>query len=194
MAAYVRFGLPCAAVWVVYLLAFWPGILTEDSIEQWTDMTSGVIRGYHSPLQTILHSLLTRLWLSPAIIVLAQIAALSAAYTMVAAECAARNAPRWLLAATTLLVAALPANGFIVVTLWKDVPYSIALLMITALTLRLARSGGRFRAASTWWPWPSHSPRRRRSATTDCPRWRSSCCCSSGRYRCRDAPRGRSPR
>ena len=135
MAAYVRFGLPCAAVWVVYLLAFWPGILTEDSIEQWTDMTSGVIRGYHSPLQTILH---------------------------------------WLLAATTLLVAALPANGFIVVTLWKDVPYSIALLMITALTLRLARSGGRFRAASTWWPWPSHSPRRRRSATTDCPRWRSS--------------------
>ena len=145
MAAYVRFGLPCAAVWVVYLLALWPGILTEDSIEQWTDMTSGVIRGYHSPLQTILHWLLTRLWLSPAIIVLAQIAALSAAYTMVAAECAARNAPRWLLAATTLLVAALPANGFIVVTLWKDVPYSIALLMITALTLRLARSGGRFR-------------------------------------------------
>ncbi|MFI5075764.1 MAG: hypothetical protein ACHQRO_00400, partial [Vicinamibacteria bacterium] len=144
MAAYARFGLPCAAVWVVYLLAFWPGILTEDSIEQWTDMTSGVIRGYHSPLQTILHWLLTRLWLSPAIIVMAQIAALSAAYAMVAAECAARNAPRWLLVATTLLVAALPANGFIVVTLWKDVPYSIALLTITALTLRLARSGGRF--------------------------------------------------
>ena len=68
MAAYVRFGLPCAAVWVVYLLAFWPGILTEDSIEQWTDMTSGVLRGYHSPLQTTLHWLLTRLWFSPAII------------------------------------------------------------------------------------------------------------------------------
>jgi hypothetical protein len=152
MAAYVRYGLPCAAVWVVYLLAFWPGILTEDSIEQWTDMTSGVIRGYHSPLQTTLHWLLTRLWFSPAIIIVAQIAALSAAYAMVARECAARNAPRWLLNTTTLLVAAWPANGFLVVTLWKDVPYSIALLWITALTLRLARLGsapsvGRFDVA-----------------------------------------------
>ena len=144
MAAYVRYGLPCAAVWVIYLLAFWPGILTEDSIEQWTDMTSGVLRGYHSPLQTTLHWLLTRLWFSPAIIVVAQIAALSAAYAMVARECAARNAPRWLLNTTTLVVAAWPANGFLVVTLWKDVPYSIALLWITALTLQLARAGGRF--------------------------------------------------
>jgi hypothetical protein len=110
--ACVRYGWPCAAVWVVYLLAFWPGILTEDSIEQWTDMTLGVV--------------------------LAQIAALSGAYALVAAECTARNAPRSLLAATTLVVAALPANGFLAVTLWKDVPYSIALLWITALTLRLA--------------------------------------------------------
>lgn len=71
-------------------------------------------------------------------VVLAQIAALSGAYALVAAECTARNAPRSLLAATTLVVAALPANGFLAVTLWKDVPYSIALLWITALTLRLA--------------------------------------------------------
>ena len=139
----VRYALPCVAVWSLYLLAFWPGILTEDSIEQWTDMTSGVIRGYHSPLETVLHWLLTRVWLSPAVIVLAQIAALSAAYAMVAAECAARRAPRWLLAATTAVVALLPANGFLVVTLWKDVPYATALLWVTALTLRLARSGGR---------------------------------------------------
>jgi hypothetical protein len=145
---YLRYGLPCAAVWTVYLLAFWPGILTEDSIEQWTDMTTGVIRGYHSPLQTVLHGLLTRVWSSPAMIVLAQIAALSAAYATVAAECAARQAPRWLLAATTFVVAALPANGFLVITLWKDIPYSIALLWLAAVTLRLARSGGRFTGAS----------------------------------------------
>jgi hypothetical protein len=142
--SYLRYGLPCAVVWLGYLLAFWPGILTEDSVEQWTDMTSGVIRGYHSPLETVIHWLLTRLWLSPAMVVLAQIAALSAAYAMVASEAAARRAPQWLLAATTLLMAALPANGFLVVTLWKDVPYSIALLWVLALTLRLARSGGRF--------------------------------------------------
>jgi hypothetical protein len=142
--AYLRYGVPCAAVWIVYLLAFWPGILTEDSIEQWTDMTTGVIRGYHSPLQTALHWLLTRLWHSPVIIVLGQIAALSAAYAAVARECAARSAPRWLLAATTVLVAVLPANGFLVITLWKDVPYTIALFWIAASTLRLARSDGRF--------------------------------------------------
>jgi hypothetical protein len=79
---------------------------------------------------------------------MAQIAAMSAACAMIAAECAARNAPRWLLAATTLLVAGLPANGFLAITLWKDVPYSIALLWLTGLTLRLARSGGQFNVAS----------------------------------------------
>jgi len=144
----LRYGFPCAAVWTIYLLAFWPGILTEDSIEQWTDLTSGVIRGYHSPLQTSIHGLLTRVWNSPAIVVLAQILALSAAYTAVATECAARMAPRWLLATTTVLVSTIPANGFLVVTLWKDVPYAVALLWIAALTLRLARLGGRM--ASRW--------------------------------------------
>lgn len=140
LASWLRYGLPCAAVWLAYLLAFWPGILTEDSFEQWADMTSGVIRGYHSPLQTILHWLLTRVWDSPAMLVLAQIAALSAAYTMVAAECAARGAPRWLLAATTTAMALLPGNGFMVVSLWKDVPYAVALLWVTGSTLKLARS------------------------------------------------------
>jgi hypothetical protein len=143
-SAWLRHGLPCAVVWVGYLLAFWPGVLTEDSIEQWTAMTTGVIGAYHSPLQTVLHGVLTRVWASPAIIVLAQIAALSAAYALVVAECAARGAPRWLLAATTGAMVVLPANGFLTITLWKDVPYAVSLLWVTGLTLRLARRGGHF--------------------------------------------------
>ena len=135
-----RHGLPCAAVWCLYLAAFWPGIMTEDSFEQWKDVLAGEFRGYHSPLQSMIHWLITRVWLSPAPIVLAQIAALTLAYCAVILECERRGAGRWWLAATTAAFATLPANGVLVVTLWKDVPYTIAVLVLVALLLRLTRS------------------------------------------------------
>ncbi|MEO5820556.1 MAG: hypothetical protein ABIT71_08620 [Vicinamibacteraceae bacterium] len=140
MGTYLRHGLPCLAVWCLYLAGFWPGLLTEDSFEQWRDLVTGELRGYHSPLQTAINWLITRVWLSPAPIALAQIVALALAYCAVVRECERRHAsPRWL-AATTVVFALLPANGFLVVTLWKDVPYTIAVLGLVALSLRLIRA------------------------------------------------------
>jgi hypothetical protein len=137
LRTFVRHGLPCVAVWCLYLAAFWPGILTEDSFEQWRDLLAGEFRGYHSPLQTMVNWILTRVWLSPAAIALAQIVALALAYCAVLLECERRGAERRWLVGTTMVFAAVPANGFLVVTLWKDVPYAIAMLALVALTLRL---------------------------------------------------------
>ncbi len=134
-----RHGLPCIAVWSLYLGAFWPGILTEDSFEQWRDLVTGEFRGYHSPLQTMVHWIITRAWLSPAPIAMTQIVALALVYCAVIRECERRGAGRWWLAATTVVFAALPANGFLAVTLWKDVPYTIGMIGLVALSLRLTR-------------------------------------------------------
>jgi hypothetical protein len=147
----LRHGLPCAAVWGLYLAGFWPGIMTEDSFEQWRDLVTGDFRGYHSPLQTMVNWIITRVWLSPAAIVLVQIAALTLAYCAVILECARRGAERGWLAATTVAFAALPANGFLVVTIWKDVPYTIAVLTLVALTLRLTRTPERLAGGALPW-------------------------------------------
>jgi hypothetical protein len=146
-----RHGLPCAAVWTVYLAAFWPGILTEDSFEQWRDLVTAEFRGYHSPLQTMIHWLVTRAWLSPAPIALGQIAALTLAYCAVILECERHGAGRWWLAATTAVFAASPANGLLVITLWKDVPYTIAILSVAALALQLVRAPERLSGGLLPW-------------------------------------------
>jgi hypothetical protein len=42
----------------------------------------------------------------------------------------------------SLLFALSPVNGAMVITLWKDIPYTIAFLLLTALLLRLGRTRG----------------------------------------------------
>ena len=126
--SYVRYGLPCALVWSLYLLALWPGILTEDSVDQWTQMTTLRLTGYHSPLHTLTNWMVTRVAASPAAVAIAQILGLSLTFAAVLHRCRRRGASRALLGATTIVFALAPPNGFMAITLWKDVPYTIALL------------------------------------------------------------------
>ena len=60
--AFAAAGL-CIAVWAVYLLAFWPALMTDDSIDQWFQVLTGQLTGHHPPFHTMLNWLVTRLWL-----------------------------------------------------------------------------------------------------------------------------------
>lgn len=44
--AFAAAGL-CIAVWAVYLLAFWPALMTDDSIDQWFQVLTGQLTGHH---------------------------------------------------------------------------------------------------------------------------------------------------
>jgi hypothetical protein len=134
----VRHGLPYAAICGLYLVAFWPGILSVDSLDQWAQLRLLRITPYHPPAHTLTNWLITRLWLSPAAVALAQIAAMTLALCAVLWQCARRGAPAWLRWLTALWLAIVPANGFLTITLWKDIPYAIAHVLVAALSLRLA--------------------------------------------------------
>jgi SAM-dependent methyltransferase len=105
-------------------------------------MLTGKFHDAHPVFHTLSNWLVTRLWLSPACVAAAQIAALSAVIGCGISSMRRAGMPRWLGVATAFVLAVLPANGTMVITLWKDVPYSIALLLLALLTLKIVLSEG----------------------------------------------------
>jgi hypothetical protein len=132
----------CAAGWSLYLLAFWPGFMTGDSIDQWAQVLGAPLHNVHPVYHTLTNWLLTRLWESPAAVALAQILALSLAFGLALRELSRWGVPRWMRAVLTVLFVVSPVNGALVITLWKDVAYSIAHLVLFSLLAKVARTRG----------------------------------------------------
>ena len=77
--AWLKYSLPMIGVWSLFLLVFWPGIMTADSIDQWGQMIAGRFSDWHPAFHTFVIWLTTRIWFSPAALAILQICALSLA-------------------------------------------------------------------------------------------------------------------
>jgi len=137
-------SLPSICLWTVILVAFWPGLLSPDSLEQWNEMVTGNYDTWHPVFHTLLNWLITRLVFSPAAIAFVQIVflALVCAWALgYFREKGLSPAPAWALAGAIALI---PTNGIMAITLWKDVPFSIASLWLTVLLLKIIDSRGAY--------------------------------------------------
>ncbi len=140
--AWFRYALPCAAVWSYYLAVCWPALMSFDSFDQWWQ----VIEHNYVDEQPVFHTfhiwLITRVWDSPAAVAAVQILAASALVGWGLAIMRRLGMPRGLAWSTSILCAAAPAVGGMVVTLWKDIAYGLALLAMTLLVLQMVEGGG----------------------------------------------------
>ncbi|MDW8146905.1 MAG: DUF6020 family protein [Roseiflexaceae bacterium] len=136
------YALPCVVVWSFMLLVFWPGLLSLDSIDQWAQMLSGQYNDAHPAFHTLTMRVLTLLWLSPAAVALAQISALALAFGLALRELALLGVEKWVQIVLTALFALSPVNNLMVITLWKDIPYAIAMLFVFWALLRVWRTDG----------------------------------------------------
>ena len=117
---WLAFALPMIAAWGVYLLAFWPGLMSANSLDQWGQVLSGRYNDHHPAFHSFIIWLLTRLAETPAVVALAQIVALALVAGAVLAFIESLGvAPVWVWAAS-ILFAVSPVNGTMVNTLWKD--------------------------------------------------------------------------
>lgn len=139
---------------LVYLLSFYPGIMSVDSVNQWAQLSLFSFSNWHPAYHTILMWLITRLWYSPAAVALAQILGFSMilGYTL---RLFGRDleVPRPVLLAVALLVPAIPMNGIMLVTLWKDIPYSLCVLLLTAWLAAMIKSNGIWLASGPKYLW-----------------------------------------
>lgn len=145
------FALPMVIIWGIYLLAYWPGMMSADLMDQWGQVLTGQYNNHHPFFHTFTIWLLTRIVLSPTIVAIAQIIGLAAVAGCVLAYFEELGVPSAVLWLAGFLFALTPINGTMVNTLWKDIPYSTALLALTFLVFRIAQSRGDWLAERGSW-------------------------------------------
>ena len=147
------YAMPSLLLWGLSLLVFWPGMLSNDSLGQWGQALSGQMGDWHPIFHTFLLSVLMKLWYSPALPAMLQILALALVFARGLGLLQTCGAPRWALWAVAVIFALFPFNPLFSITLWKDIPYAIALLALFILFLRIALTSGAWLAEKHSWLW-----------------------------------------
>lgn len=142
---------PCYLIWTIYLLAFWPGSMSPDSLSQWEDAMTGHFRDWHPAFYSMNIWLITRLWCSPSAVAFTQILmlGLTAGWGLVIMQ--RLGVSKNLLLIVCLFFALSPVNGLMVITIWKDVAYSIAVLAMTLVVLQIVISDGEWIISRNSW-------------------------------------------
>lgn len=141
------------AVWGIYLLSFWPGMMSPDSNNQWAQAVSGQFNDAHPVFHTLLLWVLMRIWYSPASVVIFQIITLSLTTAWGISIIEEQGLPRWATWSIALLFSLAPMNGNMVVILWKDIPYSTSLFLFSLLILKVALTKGAWLNGKLSWVW-----------------------------------------
>jgi hypothetical protein len=148
---WLLYSLPMIIVWGIYLLTFFPGIMTPDSINQWGQVVSGQFNNAHPVFHTLLIWLLTRVWFSPAIIGGVQIVFLSLVVAWGISILNWKGLPGWASWLLVIIFSLSPVNGNMVITLWKDLPYSISIFLFSLLILKVVFSKGVYLQSRISW-------------------------------------------
>jgi hypothetical protein len=138
------YALPLMAVGFVMLLTFWPGIMSQDSFYQWMQILDFEFDAWHPIFHTLLNWLITRVWMSPAAVASAQILSLSLAVGYALYRFEKAGVPKLAVGAAAIISAFVPANAFYMVTLWKDVLYTIIYIWLTVFMLEIYYSRGQW--------------------------------------------------
>ena len=140
--SFLKYWVVIVFVWGVFLMAFYPGIMTSDTMDQWNQMLTGIYNDHHPAFHTFTIWLLTRVSLSPTTVAVSQILFLG----FVAAKwfefferiCLSK----WIIWISLFLFSLSPVNGTMVITLWKDILFSISVLAITLFLVKIVFSRG----------------------------------------------------
>lgn len=127
----------CQVIFLVWWAAFYPAILSYDSVFYVLHVTTGPWIDNHSVLYDSMVWLSLHVTGGLAALTFAQTAAMSAALGYTVATFRRLGVPgRWT-AIAAVVVAALPPTGIFIVYLWKDVPYVICGFLIVPTVAHL---------------------------------------------------------
>ena len=116
--------------------------MSQDSIAQWDQVLKTSFSNNYPAFHTLTNWLITRIWLSPAMIALVQMAALACVFSLTINELELWGLGRGSRALVTAVFCLSPVNGMMVITLWKDIFYTCAMLALFTVILRTVRTDG----------------------------------------------------
>ena len=124
---------------LVWWLGWFPGFLSSDSIDQLGQATAFEFQNFHPVTHTFSLWVVMQVWNDPGAITLVQVLLLAGLLGYTARRLTQVGVPWWLASAAAFTTAAIPMVAATTITIWKDVPYSIAMLWAFAELLVLAR-------------------------------------------------------
>ncbi len=115
--------------YLIWLLIFWPGVMSVDSLKIWrAAQLPEVYLNDHPILNVFLYKFLYHVWNSPAVVPLFHVAATSTLVATVFYTIQRNHVPVWLLMPFYLLTVLSIPIGLYNTVLWKDIPFALLIV------------------------------------------------------------------
>ena len=132
-------------IWFISLLAHYPANMTSDTADQWAQAIGlRTISTAHPAFISIYYRILHNLGLGVFGIALIQVFIFSFVLTYIFMYFYTQRINYLFLCILSLIISILPSSYLLVTTLWKDVPYTLFLLLMCFYTYRLVREKNNF--------------------------------------------------
>lgn len=139
------YALPSLFIWILVLLVYWPGLMSHDSVVQWAEIVARQFSDFHPAFHTLFGLVSSSIFGgTPAGIAIIQVLALSFVCGWGIAYFEELGLPRWVCWTSAILFTLLPVNFVLVNTIWKDVPYSISVLLLSIIFLKIYKTNGQW--------------------------------------------------
>jgi len=127
---FVWLAFPMILTWLIYLLTFWPGLSSYDTVFQWDEAHTGLFTDAHPAIHTMFISLVSNTYPSIAAIALTQIISLAFVSAWGLSKLKNRGLSTFFVWVLAFCFAFLPVNSLMVITIWKDIPYGCAVFVL----------------------------------------------------------------
>ena len=130
------YAIPSAIILTFLYLVYFPGVRSIDSLMIWTDVGMNSYNDAHPIIYMFLIKFLRLLWNDIAVMTLFNTVISVFTFAFVANELGRMGLPKWACWAVAVILPLFPANALYSVTMWKDVPYTMGLIILSILILR----------------------------------------------------------
>ena len=148
--AWLVYMLPMVLVWGFTLLVFWPAIMSSDSVTLWSQNLIGEYSDWQSAFYALTLAILMKIWYSPAFIAVLQILLMAFLVAWGLKSLDEHGAPKLVLWLLSLAFALLPVNNLYAITLWRDIPYALAVFWMTIIILNITFTRGAWLKGRGW--------------------------------------------
>jgi uncharacterized membrane protein YhaH (DUF805 family) len=129
---------------LIWWAGWYPAIMSSDSVDQWGQVLSFEFHNSHPITHTIYLWTVSLVWQSPAAVALVQIALFAVLMAFIARRLVDLGARMWMAVVTVWAIALLPMTGATAISIWKDVPFTLAMAWVFTELLLSARNRGRY--------------------------------------------------
>jgi len=127
---------------ILFLMSFYPGILSFDSYSQWHQLSEFKFNDWHPAYHTIIMWGITRIWYSPASIVLFQNIFFTSVLIYGLISFKKSGIKESILSIISVIVSSNLIIGMMQITLWKDILYGDFILLLTIYIFNLIQTDG----------------------------------------------------